>query len=484
MLFNSWGYILLFLIAGTSIHWMLPHRYRIYLLSIGGILFYCMWRWEFVLLMIFSPTLDYICALKVYKAKSLREKKFWLISTLSINIGLLVFFKYTYFIYGSAQYLGNIGGLHLPNIFINIILPLGISFYTFHSISYTIDVYRRIITPINSYTTFLTYVTFWPQLMAGPILRPKEVLPQLEDVRLFNSNRFAAGIERIIFGLFKKVVIADNLATMVDTAYSLDPHLLTSYDVWVAAFMFGFQIYFDFAGYSDIAIGSAKLLGVDFPENFDWPYLATSPKVFWKKWHISLSAWIRDYLYLPLTGQKFKTQSLGGIGEAAEKSQGHNVTIALFLTWFIMGLWHGAAWTFAIWGIIHASLIFVYRRFSFFDWLEKKAAVVSWLLVLIFSMLAWIPFRANSINQTFVMYCKLIQPVDYIFNMHKLTSKYYYTVVLLLSGMILLHLIKLLIVKHREHVLFQTIKYITIALLVVLITTFLENKNQFIYFQF
>jgi len=443
-----------------------------------------MWRWEFVFLMLLSPTLDFICAHKVYKAKSQRERKIWLISTLVVNIGLLVFFKYTYFLYGSVQFLSSHIGLHLPDLVVEIILPLGISFYTFHSISYTLDVYRGIITPGKSYITFLTYVTFWPQLMAGPILRPKEVLPQLESVRFFNQERFAAGIERIIIGFFKKVVIADTIATAVNRAYALDPAILTSYDVWVAAFLFGFQIYFDFAGYSDIAIGSAKLLGVNFPENFSWPYLASSPREFWKRWHISLSAWIRDYLYLPLTGQKFKTQSVGGISEAVETVKARNLTIALFLTWFIMGLWHGAAWTFAIWGLIHATLIFFYRSVKFFSWIEKKAVVVSWMFTLAFSMIAWIPFRATSIHQTLTMFYKLINPTDYVFSLHKLPSMDYITTFLLIVGMLALYGIRNISAKYREHSAFLAVKFIALVVMVAFSIAYLKNEIQFIYFQF
>ena len=483
MLFNSWGYILVFLIVGTIVYWSLKPSWRVYFLGLGGISFYCFWRWEFVFLMLLSPSLDYICANKVYKIKDGFKRKIWLLSTLSINLGLLIFFKYTYFLYGSAQYISTLFGFHLSDLTLNIILPLGISFYTFHSISYTIDVYRGVIKPINKFSTFLAYVTFWPQLMAGPVLRPDEVLPQLETPRKFNLDLFSSGIERIIFGLFKKVVIADSIAKASDFAFQYDYNSLTAFDVWIAAFLFGLQIYFDFSGYSDMAIGSARLLGVKFPENFNWPYSATSPRDFWKRWHISLSSWIRDYLYLPLSGQKFKIKSEGGLSEAVSTDQKTNTIFALFLTWFIMGLWHGASWTFALWGLYHAFFIFVFRKLKFFNLLEKKTPIITWGITLLITMLGWIFFRASSVDQAFVMYNKIIQPSEYVLYLKKFPALYYYSILILIPLISLLYLIrtKTNFFNFKLGLLF---KYLAISIMTAAIILCLDNKTQFIYFQF
>ena len=194
--------------------------------------------------------------------------------------------------------------IQIDTFFYNIILPLGISFYTFQTISYTVDVYRGFIKAEKEFVLFATYVTFFPQLVAGPILRAKEVIPQLDKKPLFKLDDLKSGLRKITFGLFLKVVLADNIAPLVDVGFSSDPNLLSAIDVWTLAFLFGFQIYFDFAAYSFIAIGCARVMGMTFPENFNFPYSSISPKEFWKRWHISLSSWIRDYLYLPLAGSK------------------------------------------------------------------------------------------------------------------------------------------------------------------------------------
>ena len=204
---------------------------------------------------------------------------------------------------------------------------------------------------------------FFPQLIAGPILRAKEVLNQFKRENKFNFDYIIIGSRRVLYGLFLKVVIADNIAPLVDSGFKIPIETLSAIDVWTLAFLFGFQIYFDFSAYSHIAIGSARMIGITFPENFNFPYLSISPKEFWKRWHISLSSWVRDYLYLPLTGQKFREVSVGGLSDATIYKKDYK---PLFITWGLMGLWHGANWTFVIWGIYHAILIFIYRTTKIF----------------------------------------------------------------------------------------------------------------------
>lgn len=483
MLFNSWGY-LLFLALGVGLHWLLPHRFRIHLLAILSICFYAMWRWDFCLLMVFSAWVDYVASSRIAAAENKRTRKHWLWASLIVNLGLLVFFKYTYFLYANLQAMGGLFGVGMPDLALGILLPLGISFYTFQTISYTIDVYRKVQTPAQSFPAFLTYVTFWPQLIAGPVLRAGEVLPQLISERKFQRSDFFYGLERILWGLFKKVVLADQIAGFVDKAFSAPAQGFTGFDVWVATFLFGFQIYFDFAGYSDVAIGSARMMGIRFPENFNWPYMALSPKDLWQRWHISLSSWIRDYLYLPLTGQRYQTKSLGGIAVAAESGRNRRIG-ALFLTWFIMGLWHGAGWTFALWGIYHAIFITVYRSVNMLRLLPTRRPAIAWVLMLPISMASWILFRAESLEQALLLYGKLLDPRAYDLGNRLMSGDSYLLAVALVLGMLGIFLIKHLMEKDKWG--WWPLAFgrgLAAATAVFLILVYLRPIRQFIYFQF
>ncbi len=412
MLFNSWGYLLFLTIAITA-HWIVPKKWRVILLGLFSILFYSLWRWEFSFLVIFSACVDFVSAGRIHSSEKPGVRKTWLLISLIINLGLLLFFKYTYFFVDNINFIASqagFSGFSGSTIALRIILPLGISFYTFQTISYTIDVYRRVITPTRSYASFFTYVTFWPQLIAGPVLRAGEVLPQLESDREVDAEDIHQGIVRILTGLFKKVVIADNLAPIVDHFFRMDPSSSVAPDVWVATFLFGFQIYFDFAGYSDIAIGSARLAGIKLMENFHWPYLVATPREFWQRWHISLSSWIRDYLYLPLTGQKFRTESRDGLAVATQQN-GVRKNAALFLTWFIMGLWHGAGWNFALWGIYQAVLVILFRVIKPLDRIASRYPAFIWFPLLPLIMAGWIFFRAESVEQAMQLFSVILSTI-------------------------------------------------------------------------
>lgn len=483
MLFNSWGY-LLFLALGVGLHWLLPHKYRIYLLSLLSLAFYAMWRWDFCLLMVFSALVDYTVARRIAQTEVQTARRRWLALSLFINLGLLVFFKYTYFLYDNVQGLVAALGGSLPSLTWQILLPLGISFYTFQTVSYTIDVYRRVQEPTTHFPAFLTYVTFWPQLIAGPVLRAGEVLPQLLQHRFFSRDEFFAGLERVIWGLFKKVVLADQIAGFVDRAYAANPESFSAPDVWVATFLFGFQIYFDFAGYSDVAIGSARMMGIRFPENFNWPYMAISPKDLWQRWHISLSSWIRDYLYLPLTGQHFQTKSQGGIAVAVDQDQAKR-TRALFLTWFIMGLWHGAGWTFALWGIYHACLIALYRMIKPLKGLPQRFPVVAWMVMLPLTMAGWIAFRAINLEQALAFYAKLVNPLAYDIRQRFLSGDSYLLVIALMVGMLATWWIRRIVQRIQPPSWFLFLARTTVITAAVFcILVYLRPVRQFIYFQF
>lgn len=486
MLFNSIGYVLL-LTGAVGLHWLLPERYRTTLVVAVSIFFYGMWRWDFTFLVVFSAAVDFVCAGQIDRTDRPGRRRAFLLISLVTNLGLLVFFKYAYFLSDNVSAVGSALGLgvgRLRDLGFEIILPLGISFYTFQTISYTIDVYRKVSKPTRHFPTFLAYVMFWPQLIAGPILRPSEVVPQLEKQRRFEWDSLSAGVLLVLVGLCKKVVLADSISGLAEAGFAPDAAPGTALDVWVSSFLFGFQIYFDFSGYSDVAIGSALMLGFRFPDNFNWPYMATSPRDFWRRWHISLSSWIRDYLYLPLTGERFRTKSTGGISVASE-ANGKSRTRALLATWFIMGLWHGANWTFALWGIYHALLILAYRVISPLRRLPDRSPWIAWVVMLPLVMAGWIPFRAPSMRQALAMFGRLIEPGAYTFVGRSLAGYHYLAAATLTAGMVLWFQVQRL-VKSRTLPSYVTLPSTAIgtAAMAMLLLAMLRPLKQFIYFQF
>lgn len=483
MLFNTVSY-LAFLVAIVAAFWLLSPRYRIWLLLGASLLFYALWRVEFVFLIAFSAFVDYFFSLKIYDERRPRWRKVWLLCSLATNIALLIYFKYTYFILDNARLVGAALGQDWTLDAGRIVLPLGISFYTFLSISYTVDVYRRLFEPVRSFPVYLTYVTFWPHMIAGPILRASELIPQLTSVTPLRAEQLADGTRRILFGLFLKVALADQIAPFVDEAFLADPAKLSALDVWTMAFAFGFQIYFDFAGYSMIAIGSARLLGVHFPENFNWPYLAASPREFWKRWHITLSSWIRDYLYLPLSGVRFRDNSQGGLEVDVVRPDSAKLIAALFLTWLLMGLWHGANWTFALWGLWHATFICLYR--ILLPWLTRLPPHVrgfgGWGVTLAISMLGWLPFRARSVGDTVTLLSRVVDVRAYGYLSFR--ENFYLAVAVIFVLMIAFYFAAKWLRRIRWRPAFQLADTAAIALAFFVVFIFLRPIGQFIYFQF
>lgn len=499
MLFNSFTY-LIFLGIVVATYWKAPRNFRLWMLFSAGIVFYSFWRWEYMFVMLGTLTVDFFVAQKIENAKAQRTKKNLLLLSLVCNLGLLLYFKYTIF------FLNSINGLLLNfgqdsfSLPWQIILPIGISFYTFQSLGYVVDVYRGYKKPVKEYALYGTFVTFFPQLIAGPILRAKEVIPQFDKKPIFNSAKFALGLRMILSGLFLKVVLADNIAPFVDTAFSVPAVTMSALDVWVVSFLFGFQIYFDFSAYSLIAIGSAKLMGIDFPANFNFPYIAKSPKDFWKRWHISLSSWIRDYLYLPLAGVKPKDESIGGLSDTAETNQKSKMRfmVALILTWIIMGLWHGASWTFAAWGLWHATLIILYRLLSKLNIPPFKAvSFIGWCFTLPLIMLSWIFFRAQSIDSALTMISHTLNPLSYL-NFDRWGTSYMWellpinidplnyaiTTILLLSFIACWAFKSFVWNKIHNASVKNIFLMFYIALLSFFTFVFLQTTGQFIYFQF
>lgn len=486
MLFNSINYAV-FLILSVTLTWVSPKEIRKWIVLAASLYFYGSWKIEFLLLIVFSAFIDYFFSISIFEETDQVKRKLLLFCSLSINIGLLIYFKYTYFLAENINSVLELIGASGKGIEVSkIILPLGISFYTFLSISYTIDVYRRLFAPVRNFPLYLTYVMFWPHMIAGPILRACELIPQLTENQFRPSvDGLTKGFQKILLGLFLKVVLADELAPLVDEAFKADAAKLSGIDVWTMAYAFGFQIYFDFAGYSLIAIGSAQLINVKFPENFNWPYLASSPREFWKRWHITLSSWIRDYLYLPLTRKKYHDRSSGGIDVEGNKSSSLMAVTALFVTWFVMGLWHGASWNFAFWGIWHAVCIFCYRMIHGLDLLGTRPVlrrVVGWSATIPIIMLGWIPFRAGSLDKSIELLSKVMDVTQYA--RLSFRENFYLFVLCILVGMLLLPLFYKWRKGLSHRVARLAVNSVAYAVLFFLTFIFFKVTNQFIYFQF
>jgi len=340
MAFNSVVF-LVFLSITFIIYWLLQKKalkiQNLYLLSISYFFYGC-WDWRFLFLIATSSLIDYYIAQKIYTETKKSRKKIFVGISLLMNLGLLGFFKYFNFFADSLVDLFNLIGFRPDYITLKIILPVGISFYTFQTLSYTIDVYRAKIKPSNSIIQFFSYVSFFPQLVAGPIERATNLLPQFQKKRHFNYAQAADGMRQMLWGFFKKIVVADNCAFFVNHAFS-DPSTGSSGELFIAMIFFAFQLYGDFSGYSDIAIGSARLFGFDLKQNFAYPYFSRDIAEFYRRWHMSLTNWFKDYVYFPLGGSRT------GINKKIRN---------VFIIYLISGFWHGANWTFIFWGFLNA----------------------------------------------------------------------------------------------------------------------------------
>ena len=474
MLFNSLTY-LFFLLTVFFIYWSLSRNYRIYFLTISSLIFYGFWNQTYLILIVSISIIDYLLALKIDSAKSKFNKKLFLIISITANVGLLVFFKYLYFFITNL----NILGFDIDAQKFNFILPLGISFFTFEAISYNVDIYRKHFRPEKNYIYYFCFIAFFPKLIAGPILRAKDLIPQLTSKIKFNWNDIQIGIQRIIIGLFLKVVIADNISSYVNDGFLIENSMLSAIDVITLGFIFGIQIYLDFSAYSTIAIGSARLFGVKIPENFNFPYQVTNPRDFWKRWHISLSDWIKDYLYIPLM------KNYGGNKNSKRFLDILKRNSSLIITWAIMGFWHGANWTFILWGLMHSCLIIMFRFLSnFWDFntgiINKSIAHV---ITLSFVMLTWIPFRALNISDTISKYEILLYPSNYTFL--GMRENVYLVTFLLMIGIYLMNFFNKYHLAYSKNSKYNfLINFLIGIILIPLIIAFLRPINQFIYFQF
>jgi len=374
VIFTSYTYVA-FLLAAVVLHWSLPQAFRKPFLILASYVFYCSWKWQYGFLLLAVSLFNWAYGRFVLpKAASGRP----LAAGVLVNLAPLVYFKYTGFALENAASVLSLFGWHVSPPVLSIVLPLGISFFTFQGIAYLIDVATGE-EPFVRLQDFLLFKAFWPQLIAGPIIRPGQIREQIETPRPLDYDLFAEGAQRILFGFFKKVVLADMLAPTVELVFAskASPAFV---DVAVGILGFGLQIYFDFSAYSDIAIGTARLFGFVFPENFDWPYTARSPQEFWRRWHMTLSRWIQDYVFTPLN---FATRGRPGLGY-----------LWLVVAMAICGLWHGAQWTFVLWGVWHGLLLVASSTI-----LKRLRGPAGLIFTFAAVQLGWLLFRAQSLGQ-------------------------------------------------------------------------------------
>ena len=403
MLFNSYIFWVFFALV-FILYRRLRHRGQNYMLLIASYIFYGYWDWRFLFLMLFSTVVDYCAAILIASSPSRPRRKTVLTSSIVIQLSLLGLFKYYGFFSQQLASVFSLVGIPVYLPALKFLLPVGISFYTFQTMSYMLDVYRGEYPCEKNFVNFALFVSFFPHLVAGPLVRATKLLPQIATQRTRRPDDFREGLYYIAIGLFKKVFVGDNLAAIANSVFQTNPANLTGLECIAGIYAFAFQIYCDFSGYSSIAQGLAKWLNIDLTTNFNLPYFASSPTDFWRRWHISLSTWFRDYLYIPL------------LRRGAEPASRARLFSALVIVMLLSGLWHGAAWTFVLWGAYHGMLLVGYRLIS-----KKKSGPVNekaslplpvYLIriVIMFQLVCfgWLLFRAESIGQVWAMMGRIV----------------------------------------------------------------------------
>ena len=378
MIFSSLEFLFLFLpIVLLLVAMWRNIAYQNTILFISSVFFYAWGGVSYTLIMLSSIVVNYVAGIHIGKSD---KKKLWLIIAIILNLGSLAFFKYFNFLVDNYNLLTSV--FNIPQITVmKVILPIGISFYTFQGLSYLVDVYRKTVEPQYNFIKFGTYIALFPPLIAGPIIRYHEIQDQLSQ-RAFNIANFYDGIKRFILGLARKVIIANQISIMVDDIFSRSPAEIPMLTAWIGIIGYTLQVYHDFAGYSDMAIGLGKMLGFNFPENFNFPYLAKSIGQFWQRWHITLSTWFKNYLYFPLGGSRCSSK---------------RVLLNLYIVFFCTGLWHGASWNFVIWGLIHGTFL-VLERFGLNRLLSKSFGFVQHFYALFVISISRVFFRADDLS--------------------------------------------------------------------------------------
>ena len=466
MLFNSFIY-LLFFPAVCLVYYIIPHKIRWFFLLLVSYFFYMNWEPVYALLIGLSTVITYLCAYQFDLVKNKRTRKILLISSVILNFGILFLFKYYNFITDSVfELLTNFGlRVHFPEF--KLLLPVGISFYTFQAVGYSIDVYHKKLDHEKHFGKYALFVSFFPQLVAGPIERAKNLLPQFSSEVKFSYSKAIEGSKLIIWGYFMKVVVADRLSIYVDLIYN-NAEMHSSISLIVATIFFAFQIYCDFAGYSNIAIGSAKILGFDLMTNFRRPYFAKNVSDFWSRWHISLSTWFKDYVYIPMGGNR-----------VSKRRKFFN----LLLTFVVSGLWHGANWTFVIWGALNGVFQVVLSIFKLKK-IRKKSKFISLFNVIITFVLinfTWIFFRANNLSDAILIIERIFTKTGALFIGDN--SVFIYCIlgitILLIKDIYDELNLNLAFTKKKSY---KYLWYTSLVLLILMIGVF--DGGQFIYFQF
>jgi alginate O-acetyltransferase complex protein AlgI len=406
VLFNSLGFALFFPVV-FFLYWFVAKnnlKAQNLILLASSYFFYACWDYRFLFLLVFSTFLDYYTGIKIYQAQTRASKRLWLLISVVVNLGFLAFFKYyNFFVESFAEVMNSVG--FKPDIWtLSIILPVGISFYTFHGMSYVFDIYNNKVVPRKSFVNYSVFVSYFPLLVAGPIERATHLLPQVESPRYFDYSKAVDGLRQLLWGFFKKIVIADNCATYVNTIFD-NYQDQTGSTLVLGALFFAFQIYGDFSGYSDIALGTSRLLGIELLRNFAYPYFSRDIAEFWRRWHISLSSWFRDYLYIPLGGSK------GGLWRNIRNT---------FIIFLVSGFWHGANWTFIAWGALNAiyflPLLLLKRNRSNLDMVAQgkifpsPGEAIGMLITFALTVFAWIFFRAETVSDAISYIGRIISP--------------------------------------------------------------------------
>jgi alginate O-acetyltransferase complex protein AlgI len=482
MLFNSLSFAIFFPII-FGLYWFLSKRdikIQNTLLVIASYYFYCCWDWRFGFLLAFSTLLDFYSGLAIAQSKTRSLKKMWLIISVGINLGFLCFFKYyNFFIESFAEVLSNFG-LQANYSTLNIILPVGISFYTFHGLSYVFDIYNDRITPTKNLVNYTLFVSFFPLLVAGPIERATHLLPQIEKPRPFNYRQVIDGLRQILWGLFKKIVIADSCAHFANLIFN-NSEAHSGSTLIVGALFFTFQIYGDFSGYTDIALGTARMLGFELLKNFNYPYFSRDIAEFWRRWHISLSSWFRDYLYIPLGGSK------GGLWMKIRNT---------FIIFIVSGFWHGANWTFIVWGALNAvyfmPLLLTENNRNNIDIVAKGRNLptlrefLGMLVTFSLTVFAWIFFRAESLSHAFSYISGILSRS--IFSVPRFEGK---ADALILALVVVFFLFIEWVGREQNYALEKfglrwpkAARYAFYYVLIAMIFWFSGEEQQFIYFQF
>lgn len=475
MIFNSIDFAIFFPLV-FFIYWLVFSKKitsrNIFLLAVSYI-FYGWWDWRFLSLIVISSSVDFIVGKKIHQEEDFTKRKLLLLVSLVVNLGFLVFFKYYNFFIDSFTDAFSMFGNKLDGFNLNIILPVGISFYTFQTLSYTLDIYYKKMKPNDDIVAFFAFVSFFPQLVAGPIERAKDLSPQFLKTATINYELLRSGLLLMVWGFFQKIVIADRLAIFVNGAYA-DSDNLDGITTVFAAIFFSFQLYLDFSAYSNIAIGSARVLGFNLSLNFKRPYLSNSFSDFWKRWHISLSSWFKDYVYIPLGGNKTSKTA-------------RNILIVFILS----GFWHGATWNFIIWGALNGMFILLFDRFlsKADDGLLKKA--ISSVFVYTLWTLSLIFFRAKTFDKSIAIFSNLFESSkDILYNYGLNEAEFTFSLQLL--GFYLV--VELLIEKYSniyhwfvsQNFVIRWTMYISLITVILLFGSYGVglNDNSFIYFQF